>query len=482
MFNFKLIFRILGFLLLLEGFFILLCVPVSLIYKEGIHLELGASGLANILTGGLLMLVTWNADKNLQTRDGFLVVTTGWIILSVFGSLPFVFTGSIPSFTDAFFETVSGFTTTGATILDDIEALPKAVLLWRSITQWLGGMGIIVMSLAIFPLLGIGGMQLFDAESPGPSVDKLHPRIKETARRLWFIYIIFTITEIILLIAGGMNLFDAINHSFTTMATGGYSTKQLSVGYWDSPYIHYVITFFMFLAGINFTLAYFALHLNFKKVFQNEEFRLYCGFIAVFTILTAIVLHITQFNNWEESIRQGAFQVVSIMTTTGFVITDYVLWVPFLQVILIILMFIGGSAGSTAGSIKVVRILLFFRNSVTELKRMIHPNAVIPVRMNNRVVPPEILSNVFAVICFYLLATVIGIIVISAMGYDLSSSLGAVATSLGNVGPGIGVFGPTASFNHVPVFGKWFLSFLMLIGRLELITVLILLTPGFWRK
>lgn len=482
MFNFKLIFRILGFLLIIEGLFILLCIPVSLIYKEGIFLQLGASGLVCILPGGLSMLLTRNAGNDLQIRDGFLIVTLSWILFCLAGSLPFIFTGSIPFYTNAFFETASGFTTTGATILDDIESLPHSILFWRSIIQWFGGMGIIVMSLAIFPLLGIGGMQLFDAEAPGPVVDKLHPRIKETAKRLWGIYIIFTITEVVLLLAGGMGLFDSICHSFTTMATGGYSTKQLSIAYWDSPYIHYVITFFMILAGTNFTLSYFALHLDFKRVIQNEEFRYYVGFLAVFSILVCIILHFADNSTFEESFRHAIFQVVSITTTTGFVTTDYLQWVPFAVMILFILMFLGGSAGSTAGGIKILRILLFLKNSVMELKRLIHPNAVIQVKFNKNAVSPEILNNVFAFISLYLFIVIIGVIVISAMGYDLISSFGAVIASLGNIGPGFGTFGPAENFNHLPVFGKWFLSFLMITGRLELFTVLILLSPGFWRK
>lgn len=482
MVNFKLIIRFLGFLLLIEGFFILFCIPVSLIYKERLLIPLGISGLLSIIPGGLAILATRTADQNLSTRDGFLIVTIGWILFSLVGSLPFILTGAIPSYTNALFETVSGFTTTGASILDNIEALPHSMLFWRSLIQWLGGMGIIVMSLAIFPLLGIGGIQLFDAEAPGPSVDKLHPRIKETAQRLWIIYVIFTVAEAILLLAGGMNLFDSICHSFTTMATGGYSTKQLSIAYWDSPYIHYVITFFMFLAGVNFTLSYFALHLNFKKVIQNEEFRFYLGFVVAISFIAGIVLRITQYQTLEESFRHGAFQVVSILTTTGYITADYVQWIPFLNVILLILMFVGGSAGSTAGSIKVVRVQLFLKNSLVELKRLIHPNAVIPVKFNRNAVPQELLNNVFAFISFYLFATVVGVIVMSALGYDVGSSFGAIATSLGNIGPGIGAFGPVENFNHVPDFGKWFLSFYMIIGRLELFTVLILFSPGFWRK
>jgi trk system potassium uptake protein TrkH len=343
-------------------------------------------------------------------------------------------------------------------------------------------MGIIVMSLAILPLLGIGGMQLFVAEVPGPTPDKLHPRIKETAKRLWGIYIIFTFTEMVLLRFGGMDLFDAICHSFTTMATGGYSTKQLSIAFWDSPYIHYVITLFMFLAGTNFTISYFALHLNFDKVFKNEEFRYYLGFLAGFTILVTIILSFSEDYSGEESFRYAVFQVVSIVTTTGFVTADYLAWIPLLGVIMFMLMFFGGSAGSTGGGIKIMRILLFLKNSTMELKRLIHPNAVIPVRFNQNAVSPEILNNVFAFISFYLLTVIIGVIIIASIGYDFGSSFGAVAATLGNIGPGIGAVGPVENYSHIPAFGKWFLSFLMLIGRLELFTVLILFSPGFWRK
>lgn len=482
MFNFRLIFRVLGFLLLIEGIFMLLCIPVSLLYREHEILPLLLSGGISIFAGGLMWLLTIGAKKSLQTRDGFIIVTMGWLSFSLFGSLPFILSGTIPSYTDAIFETVSGFTTTGASILNDIESLPHAILFWRSITQWLGGMGIIVMSLAILPLLGIGGMQLFMAEVPGPTPDKLHPRIKETAKRLWGIYIIFTFTEMVLLLFGGMGLFDAICHSFTTMATGGYSTKQLSIAHWDSPYIHYVITLFMFLAGTNFTISYFALHLNFDKVFKNEEFRYYLGFLAGFTILVAIILSFSENYSWEESFRYAVFQVVSIVTTTGYVTADYLSWIPLLGVIMFMLMFFGGSAGSTGGGIKILRILLFLKNSAMELKRLIHPNAVIPVRFNQNAVPPEILNNVFAFISFYVLTIVVGVIIIASIGYDLGSSFGAVAASLGNIGPGIGAVGPVENYSHIPVFGKWFLSFLMLIGRLELFTVLILFSPGFWRK
>jgi trk system potassium uptake protein TrkH len=403
-------------------------------------------------------------------------------MFSLFGCVPFLLSGEIPNFTDAFFETISGFTTTGASILNEIEVLPHGLLFWRSLTQWLGGMGIIVMSLAILPLLGVGGMQLFVAEVPGPVPDKLHPRIKETAKRLWAIYIIFTFTETLLLRIGGMDLFDAICHSFTSMATGGYSTKTASLAHWDSPFIHYTIVLFMFLAGTNFTLSYFALHLRFRKVWRNEEFRYYVGFLTGFTILLTLILSFTEIQTGEESFRHALFQVVSIITTTGFVTFDYLSWIPLVGIILFMMMFFGGSAGSTGGGIKILRIVLLLKNSAMELRRLIHPAAVIPVRFNRNAVSPDILNNVFAFISFYIITLIIGVIVMAAMGYDLGTSFGSVAATLGNIGPGIGLVGPVENYAHIPVFGKWFLSFLMLIGRLELFTVLILFSPVFWKK
>ncbi|PLX14227.1 MAG: potassium transporter [Marinilabiliales bacterium] len=471
-----------GLLLLIEGFFIGVSSLVSLYYGEYDFNSLILTSAICILCGISLILLTNKAEKNIGKRDGYIIVSLVWIIFSIFGALPFVISGAIPSYTDAFFETISGFTTTGASILNDIEAVPKGLLFWRSLTQWLGGMGIIVLSIAILPMLGIGGMQLFVTEVPGPTPDKLHPRIKETAKRLWVIYIMFTLAETILLKIGGMTWFDAVNHSFTTMATGGYSTKQASIAYFESPFIHYVITIFMFIAGTNFTLSYFALHFKFGKVFKNEEFRYYLGFVLLFTFAIAFVLwHVDGFSI-EQSIRDSAFQVISIITTTGYATADYILWSPFVVVIVFALMFFGGSAGSTGGSIKIVRITLLLKNSYQELKRIIHPNAIIPVRINGKSVPPQIISNILAFVVFYMLITIASTVVISALGYDLDTSLGAVAATLGNIGPGIGRVGPVENYAHIPTFGKWFLSFLMLIGRLELFTVIVLFSPSFWKK
>ncbi len=471
-----------GLLLLIEGFFLGISSLVSLYYGQYDLVALLVTTALCFSVGITLRLLTNKAEKNIGKREGYIIVSLVWVVFSLFGAFPFVISGAIPSYTDAFFETISGFTTTGASILNDIEAMPRGLLFWRSLTQWLGGMGIIVLSIAILPMFGIGGMQLFVAEVPGPTPDKLHPRIKETAKRLWGIYILFTLTEVILLKLGGMDWFDAVNHSFTTMATGGYSTKQASIAHFNSPFIHYVIIVFMFLAGTNFTLSYFALHFKFSKVFKNEEFRYYLGFIILFTVAITFALWYFEGYNPENSFRDSLFQVVSIITTTGFVTADYLQWMPFVIVMIFALMFFGGSAGSTGGSIKIVRVTLLLKNSYQELKRIIHPNAIIPVRINGKSVPPQIISNILAFVVFYMLISIVSTIVISALGYDLETSLGAVAATLGNIGPGIGLVGPIENYAHIPVFGKWFLSFLMLIGRLELFTVLVLFSPAFWKK
>lgn len=482
MLNTKMVIRILGFLLVIEGLFMFLSIPISLIYREGDYPVFILSGMITIIVGGVMWLISKNAPVNLYRREGYIIVTLGWVLFSLFGTLPFLLSGSIPSFTNAFFETMSGFTTTGATILDDIESLSHGVLFWRSITHWIGGMGIIVLSLAIMPFLGIGGMQLFIAEMSGVTHDKLHPKISETAKRLWFIYIIFTFSETILLWIGGMDIFDAICHSFSTMSSGGYSTKQASIAYWESPFIQYIIILFMFIAGTNFTLSYFALHLRFNKLLRDEEFRYYVLFILIFTILIGSGLVIFMDKNVEESFRLALFHVVSVITTTGFATADYLSWIPVLWLLIFFLLFFGGSTFSTAGGVKIMRIVLLIKNSVLELKRLIHPNAVIPVRFNRQSIDSGIVTNVLAFISSYVIIVAISTVVMSAIGYDLDTSLGAVAACIGNVGPGIGKVGPVDTFNHIPVFGKWFLSFLMLVGRLEVFTVLIIFSPAFWRK
>lgn len=482
-FNRPVILLILGILLLIESFFLFLSAGVSLWYNGNDLSAFIISGSITFVFGAVAYWTNKNTDKTFGKREGFLIVSLVWIIFSIFGCLPFIISGEIPSFTDAYFETISGFTTTGASILNDIESMSHGLLFWRSLTQWLGGMGIIVLSLSILPFLGIGGMQLFSAEVPGLSPDKIHPKVKETAKRLWAIYTLFTFIEVVLLVIGGMSWFDAINHSFTTMATGGYSTKQASIAAYPSPYIQYVIIVFMFIAGTNFSLAYLALLGNLKKIWQNEEFRYYSAFVAIFTVVITFGLMLSNYtNNIEEAFRISWFQVVSIMTTTGFATDDYLLWTPFLTFLIFLIMFFGGSSGSTGGGIKIVRLVVIIKNSYYEVKRLLHPKAVLPVRLNKKVVSEKIVLNVLAFIVIYFLIFISGVGVMSALGLDFDTSMGAVAASLGNIGPGIGEVGPANNFAFIPDVGKWFLSFLMLLGRLELFTVLAILTPVFWRN
>ncbi len=483
MLNYRIVLLVLGLLLVGEGGFMLLSAGVAALYQEYDLPYFLISAAICIVLGSILYYFHRKSDKSIGKREGYIIVSMVWIVFSFFGLLPFWLSKAIPSYTDAFFETMSGFTTTGSSILNDIEALPHGILFWRSIIQWLGGMGIIVLSLAILPLLGVGGMQLFVAEVPGPVPDKLHPRITETAKRLWVIYLLYTGIESLLLWAGGMTLFDAVCHSFTTMATGGYSTKQASVAYYDSPFIQYVIIVFMFIAGANFSLSYAAINGHFKKIFRDEEFKYYLGIVIGVSALVAIVLYTSgNVTSVEKSIRDSLFQVVSLITTTGFATADYLVWVPTLSIVMFMLMFIGGSAGSTGGGIKVVRIVLLIKNAYYELKRLVHPNAIIPVRYNSKAVPPGIITNVLAFIVIYMATVGVSMVIMSAMGYDLDTSIGAVATCLGNIGPGLGEVGPAANFANIPDFGKWFLSFLMLMGRLEIFTVVLIFSPYFWRN
>ncbi|MBU3822046.1 TrkH family potassium uptake protein [Flavobacteriaceae bacterium XHP0103] len=493
--NFKIIFHFLGFLLLFNGGFMLLASLVSYIYKDGVSLQIFLAGILTLMAGGTAMLFTKNHNKVIDKRDGYIVVTFGWIIMSLFGTLPYVLTESIPNFTNAFFETISGYTTTGASILNDIEAMPKGVLFWRSTTHWIGGMGIIVLAIAILPLLGIGGMQLFAAEAPGPSGDKLHPRITDTAKRLWLIYFGYTIAETLLLKLAGMSFFDAINHSMATLSTGGFSTKNASVAYWNhQPIIQYIIILFMFLAGSNFVLSYFAFKGKVQKIIKDEEFKLYFKFVLVFTVIAALIIyyradislssieHPMVLGQAESAFRHSLFQVLTVITTTGFITADYTMWTPFLVVFFFGLMFLGGSAGSTSGGVKVVRHLILIKNGFLEFKRTLHPNAIVPVRYNNKAINRFIVFNILAFFILYMLSFIVGALVFSMFEIDFQSAIGLSASSLGNIGPALGNFGPVNNYAALPPLAQWWSSFLMLIGRLELFTVLILFTPFFWRN
>jgi len=493
--NFKIIFHFFGLLLLFNGAFMLLAALISFIYKDGVTTQILLSGLLVVIAGGILMVTTKNHKKELNKRDGYLVVSFGWIVMALTGTLPYILTESIPSFTDAFFETMSGYTTTGASILNDIEAVPEGVLFWRSLTHWIGGMGIIVLAIAILPLLGIGGMQLFAAEAPGPNADKLHPRITDTAKRLWLIYFGYTAAETILLQVAGMTFFDAINHSLCTLSTGGFSTKNASVAYWNGqPIIQYIIIVFMFLAGTNFVLSYFAFKGKVQKAIRDEEFKLYLKFTILFTVIAALIIyfradfsissidHPMVLGKAEASFRHALFQVISVITTTGFVTADFTLWTPFLVVFFFGLMFLGGSAGSTSGGVKVVRHMIMIKNGFLEFKRALHPNAVLPVRYNKKSVTGDIVFNILGFFILYMLSFIVGALVFSMLHIDFESAIGLSASSLGNVGPALGNFGPVNNYAALPALGKWWSAFLMLIGRLELFTVLILLTPFFWRN
>ncbi|MCI5055308.1 MAG: TrkH family potassium uptake protein [Flavobacteriales bacterium] len=481
--NISIIARLLGILLIILSVCQGLCIIVSALFKSECIIGISSSALTTCLFG---ILLYWIGNQNkskigIKKREGYLVVSLGWIFMSIFGSLPYIFTETVQSWPDAIFEAVSGFTTTGATIFQDIEAVPKGILFWRSMTQWIGGMGIIVMTIAIFPILGIGGMELFLAEAPGPTSDKIHPRINETAKRLWYLYIGLTLILILLLWIEGMDWYDAINHSFTTMATGGFSTKQASIAHFASPLIEYTIIVFMILAGTNYAMTYFLLKRNFKKVLKNDEWKTYLFIIISASLIIAVYLFTNKYYGIESSFRSALFQVVSIITTTGYITADYVAWGPFATVLLFFIMFIGGCAGSTSGGIKVVRHLVMGKNCILEIKRLLHPRAIIPVKLNGTSIKGNIISNVLVFILVYLIVFAVSTAVLSLIGLDIESSLGAAATSLSNVGPGLGTVGPVSDFSNVPSFGKLYLSGLMLLGRLELFTILIIITPEFWR-
>ncbi len=481
--NYKFVFHFLGFLLIIIGPLMLTAIPFSIYYKDNDILVLLFSGAITTFIGFIIWLLTRkNLDLEIGKREGYLIVTSGWLIMSIFGSLPFYISGYIPSLADAFFETVSGFTTTGASILSDIEKLPHGLLFWRSMTHWIGGMGIIVLSIAILPLLGVGGMQLYQAEVAGPNKDKLHPRVKETAKRLWAIYVLLTFAETILLLAGGMNLIDSLCHSFGTLASGGFSTKNQSVAYYNSPYIEYVIIVFMFIAGTNFSLHYLALKGNLLNYFKDSEFRFYAGIVISLVATTSFFLTINNGFDLESSFRQSAFSYISVLSSTGFATVDYQQWAPFFTEVFLILLLFGACAGSTSGGVKMVRYQLLLKNSLLEFKRLLHPQAIIPVRQNGKAVQPDIIAKAGGFVLLYLFIFGLGSVSLNIVGLDSTSAMGAVAACLANIGPGLNSTGPVTNYSGVPELGKWILSFIMIIGRLEIFSFLILFSPSFWRK
>ncbi|MFZ1749814.1 MAG: potassium transporter TrkG [Saprospiraceae bacterium] len=480
--NFQPISNVVGVLMILLGFGMFMTAGVSYYHESYDAMAFIKSGCLAIIFGSIFWFYKFSASTTVNKREGYLIVALGWLFMGIFGALPFYIAGVTPYYTDALFESVSGFTTTGATIFSNIEALPPGILFWRSLTHWIGGMGIIVLTVALFPLLGIAGIELFGAEAPGPTADKVHPRIKETAKRLWFIYFGLTITLFFILWWEGMTPFDAINHAFATMGTGGFSTKNASIAHFTSPLIHYTIILFMFIAGCNYVVIYYMLKGKFQKVWINEEFRYYSLFILLASLILGLWINYMAGGSYEQNFRNGLFMLISLVTTTGFVIADYTQWSPGLTMFFFMLLFLGACAGSTAGGIKFIRHMVFVKNTYLEFKRILHPRAMIRIKINKELVPPRILTHILVFLLVYLMLFISGSLLITVTGLDFLTAIGGVATTLGNVGPSIGKLGPMDNFYSIPLTAKWIFTALMLLGRLELFTILIIFTPFFWRS
>lgn len=474
---------VVGLLLVFVGLAMLSAVGVSLFYRDGDSLPLLLAALVTVVVGGMAWRST-GIEGDISPREGYAIVTFAWAGTAVFGALPYLFTGALPSFWAAVFESMSGFTTTGATVFSDIESLPHGVLFWRALTHWLGGMGIIVLAIAVLPYLGVGGMQLFKAEVPGPTPERLRPRIAQTAKLLWLVYVGLTAAQVLLLLLGEMGPFDAVTHTFATVATGGFSTKNASLGHFQSPYTQYVTIVFMYLAGINFTL-HFRAAAGRLEYFRDVEWRFFTTMIlAVAAVIVLVNLASGTYGlaALEHAVRDGLFTVVSLITTTGFVTADYELWVPGAQMLLFAMLFVGGMAGSTGGGMKSVRILLLLKQSAMELRKHLHPRAVMLARVGRHVVPEPVLANVIGFVILYLLIFLAGAVAMTLFGMDLETALGASAATVGNVGPGLGDVGATDNYGWLSGPALGVLSFLMLVGRLEIYTVLLLFLPQTWKR
>lgn len=469
-----------GYLLTFCAAFMLTAIPWSFYYRENdwpyILLSAGITAGA-----GLLLLRFTRLTHELRVREGFAIVSFAWILFSLFGTLPFLLTGSIASFTDAFFETMSGFTTTGASILTDIEALPHGVLFWRSMTHWIGGMGIIVLSLAVLPMLGVGGMQLYKAEVAGPTADKLTPRITQTAKILWVVYAALTLIQTLLLLLGGMSLFDALCTSFGTVASGGFSPRNESIAYYHSSYIDWVVIIYMVAAGTNFALHYRFASGDWRSYWKDREFHVFMGSLAIGSLLVLV----GAWNSYADklvAVRDAIFSVASLHTSTGFGLANYEGWSNGAQFVLLVVMIIGGSAGSTSGGLKVVRVYLLFKYIFGEFTRLLHPQAVVPARIHGAAVPREVMTNVLGYVGVYFVAIILGTFLVTSSGPDWVTSLSAVVSCLGGVGPGMGGVGPFDNYAWLADFAKWVLAACMLLGRLEFFSLLILFSPAYWRR
>ena len=480
--NVAVVFNLVGVVILFSSLFMIVPVLTAFYYGGQDLSALGISFLITFLGGLLLYFLTKSQKKvELKHRDGFAVVTFAWIAMAMFGALPYIISGVSLSFTDAYFESMAGFTTTGASVFSNIEEFPKGILLWRSLTQWIGGMGIIVFSLAILPMLGAGGMQLFKAEVPDIGVEKLKPRIIDMAKSLWYIYAGLTAILALLLWIFGMNLFDAVCHAFTTMATGGFSTKSSSIAYFQSGYIEVIITIFMFLACINFSLLFYALRGKLSRLAKSSEFKFYCSVVVVSIIIVTLNIRASEYLSILDALRYASFQVVSIMTT-GFTTANYEVWPVLSQMLLLCLMFFGGMIGSTGGGMKQVRVLLMFKQAYREIYQLIHPHALTALKLNNKNVHKETLGGIWGFLFLFILIAVVATLCMTALGIDIVTSASTVISAMSNVGPALGEAGPTDNYSTIPAAGKWVLIFCMLMGRLEIYTVVIFLVPQFWKK
>ncbi|MBE0673134.1 MAG: TrkH family potassium uptake protein [Bacteroidales bacterium] len=478
--NYNIVFRVLSRILFIVSGSLISCIIVALIYSEPVGSFVVSSAIS-LITGFLFHLLVRRVDvgHGPQRKDAYLTVTLAWLFISLAGTLPYVISGAIPSFVDAFFESVSGFTTTGASILTDIEALPLSILFWRSLTHWIGGIGIIVLVIVAMHNLKSGGYQLFVLESS--LQEKFKPRIKMVGSRLVLIYIILTVAEVILLLAGGMSPFESVCHAFATISTGGFSPKNSSIaGY--SPYIHYVIMVFMLLSGANFVVHYFFLKRDFRKVWEKEEFRFYLKVVLIIGIFISATLFLQMNKPLEVAFREGFFQVISIVTCTGFATADYLQWPQFAWLIIFFAMFLGGSTGSTAGGIKMARLLVLYKNLTAKFRKMMYPNAIIPVRINHKSISEQSNSSILSFINAYLIVFITVTVILVILGTDFQTSASAVATCMANIGPGIGTIGPVSNFAHLPEAVKVILSLVMIVGRLEIYTVLVLFTRNYWSR
>ena len=454
---------------------------VSLFFKDGDTKTFAVSIIVTLAIGGFLFIFFKSNDTEVGHRDGFLIVALAWITACVFSSLPYLISGALPTIADAFFEGTSGITTTGASILTDIESLSHAMLFWRSFTQWLGGMGIVIVGVAILPLLGVGGMQLYKAEASTISGDKFVPRISEMARILLVIYLVLSLSMAVLLLLSGMGLYDTLIHTLSGASTGGFSNYNGSIGSFGNVWIEAIIIVFMVLGATNFALHYGVYREGFKVFFRNEEFKFYILIMVVSTAAVTINLAVSHYGSIGAAFRHAVFQVVSIATTTGYSTVDYGLWPSFSQIVILSLIFVGGSAGSTTGAIKCVRLLLMLKLLKKEVSTLIHPHAIIPVKMNGRVIDSDILRSVTTFAFLFFIVFVVSSFVLSALGLDTFTAISSAAATLGNVGPALGVTGPASNYSMVPEAAKWVLTVNMLLGRLEIYTLLILFVPAFWR-